>query len=315
MESKKFLITTILMLSLCSCSINKNEFTTKILFDNIIVLSDVTNRIVLEDYKKPVHDTVIISRLLDFYHDQIVRPGKTINPQHIFQFYNINSLKISNCNSINKIDLSSFKNSTEKSSYINSRVPGSSLKDDIYKLKNRISCEYQNTDAGGDILNSLNLILKVNENIKKTDLILDSANDVTKQWRNTIVVFTDGYLEFKGMKKSHYSTHNKIYQIRTLCQSKKISIENVLESNPNLKLEKLNNPAFGESRLFILETFDRSIDRKNGTSNESISDESILRILWSTWAKESGFEEFDYFPYFKNTDEINSRLSNLFKSH
>lgn len=297
---------------LYSCESNDDSRKDKVVFENVILLCDVTNRITNPSYNKPIHDSIILNQILDYFKINIVKPGSSINPQHIISYYNLNPLKKTNCDFVSKIDLNSVPNSMAKAAYVNSKGDGQTLTKDIDLFKRRIECEYGLSDISGDILNSLNTILIQNENVKTAKPSYDSVNDVSKEWRNTILLFTDGYLEFNNMEDSKHSTNGKIDEIRKYCFDNKVSPEKAIELNAKFQFLKIINPAFSNSRLFLLETFDRTIDKTTGVSSLKFSDEYILKALWKNWAKTSGFVEFEYFSFINTKTDILPRIRKLF---
>lgn len=316
MEQKRILVFIFFILIFVSCSDNEIilEKKDKLILHNIIIISDVTNRIT--SWPKPIHDTVIINNLIDYFNQEIIRPGKLTNPRHIIQFYNLNPFSSSNCNGISKIDLLEMKNGIEKSKYVNSKKNGATLNNDLLSLKQTIQCQYKIQDKSGDILNSLNQIFVFNENIKNSQSIYDSILEADQVWENDVFLFTDGYLEFNNMKNSKFSTpSSKIFQIRKLCLQNKKNPSEILDIYPNLKLEPILNKAFNHIKLHILEAYDRGIDKTTGISKEAISDEIILKSLWNKWALESGFPQpITYYSFIKKNQDIKNKIITIFKN-
>jgi hypothetical protein len=317
MEQKRILVFIFFISLFVSCKTNNEiniEKTDKLILHNIIIISDVTNRIT--SWPKPIHDTVIIDNLIDYFNQEIIRPGILTNPRHIIQFYNLNPFKQSNCNGISKIDLFGMRNSIEKSKYVNSKSIGNTLNNDLLNLKETIQCQYKTQDKSGDILNSLNQIFVLDENIMNSQPKYDSILEASQVWENDVFLFTDGYLEFNNMKNSKFSTpSSKIIEIRKLCLQNKKNPTDILDTYPNLKIEPILNKAFNHIKLHILETYDRGIDKTTGISKEAISDEIILKSLWNKWALESGFPQpITYYSFIKKNQDIKNKIITIFKN-
>lgn len=134
-----------LSLFLFSCKIDEEKV--NLTYDNIIIFSDMTNRLDNNLAQNlPTNDTVIINKITDFFVSNCVQPGVKTNDRSSisFSFLNPITYKIKK----SKIDLEEeFPKSTDigkKQAYVNSTCKTKNLKKDIELFKNSIKNVYFN---------------------------------------------------------------------------------------------------------------------------------------------------------------------------
>lgn len=268
----------------------------KLTYQNIIILTDMSNRI--SNKRFPNKDLQRINTIVDFFKKDCVKPGVKTGDRSKILFSTFTK------NNFIEIDIEKFNSSIfEKQSFVNStgKYKNSGLTEMLNKFEDSVSKIYQNESNPGLDLISL-LIEKINnENIVKNNSILPTNNDTTYlMFDNNIYLFTDGYLEYsKSNNQTFYFGENQIQNIRNYCLSNNVDIVNALKSNPKLGLPAYKSPLNKLINLHILETHERDKDVKTlGYKNlPGLRDNEILESVWSKWAKESGFKIFTWEKY------------------
>ncbi len=266
---------------------------TAIHYDNIMVYSDLSSRL-----RSNPNDTVILAQVIDYFIDDCVKPGVKINDRSSILYSRINYHK-SDCPS-KKIDIGTIPDLTSKQKFVNDNSPDGGLTQAIGELRDAIRCNYRERDKDGlDILSLLFLEVNAGYHLKDTVVTLSDERDTILQvYRNHLVLFTDGYLEYATAKgsKDFYFGKKQIEAVRKYCKSKQVTPEEAIRDNPRFRIRPLPSPNNRLVRLYVLETDDRGLNARRGTvlHTGELSDNHILQLVWKDWAERSGFRHFEW---------------------
>lgn len=288
-----------------------------LVYQNIIILSDLSDRIKptingnIPNQQYPPKDTTEIHKILMFFKDMCVMPGKKINDKSSISFSAfsnksiacISSSTFSN-ESIASIDIDTIKDLGPKQQFVNSTNEDEhnnlDYKIDVFKQK--VKCAYDSIQNKGVDLISVTIDKIENKQIIKENRILTNGTDTTFiNYDNHIYIFTDGYLEYKGksVNNQFYFGNPEIYKIRQYCKANNVDIETALKKNNLLCLPPVKNDKNHLINLHILETHERDKNTKLQAyrNPKGLRDNEILEAVWSKWATESGFKSFEWKKY------------------
>ena len=268
----------------------------KLTYQNIIILTDMSNRI--SNKKFPNKDLQRINTIVQFFKNECVKPGEKTGDKSKILFSTFTK------NNTVEIDLEKFNKSIfEKQSFVNStgKYKKSGLVEILRVFEDSVRKIYQKESNPGLDLISL-LIEKINNEslVKKNSVLLSDIDTTQLIFENNIYLFTDGYLEYsKSNNQAYYFGENQIKNIRNYCLLNNIDIKNALKSNPKLGLPAYQSPLNKLINLHILETHERDKDVITlGYKNQpGLRDNEILESVWSKWAEESGFNKFTWEKY------------------
>ena len=288
----KILILSALIVIIISCvaeSENKN-----LTYQNIIILSDMSSRI----KNKPLKDISEIKKIVDFFKNNCVRPGKKIGDRSSISF-----LTFSN-NRINSIDIDKIENLGKKQRFVNStgEYQKSGLIKEIEKFKKEITLSYANTyNKGLDLISILMEKIENKSLIKISKYLSDGIDTTFVNYENHINIFTDGYLEYVNKKSNsqYYFGNTEIEKIRKVCKLNNMSVSEALDFKSILKLPAVTGAKNKFISLHILETHERDKNDKLQTYNhiKGLRDNEILEAVWRRWSVESGFKSLEWVKY------------------
>jgi hypothetical protein len=267
-------------------------------YQNIVIFSDMSSR--TRNTRFPQKDTAAIHQLLLYFKNDCVKPGKKIGDKSSLSFS-----PFSEATGLS-IDLEKFKNLSDKQSFINStgKYKTSGLQSKLVDFETNLKLFYQKVSNPGMDLISL-LIEKIeNKGLLKKDEVLNVNGETTyTHFDNHVYIFTDGYLEYKLKGKltnaQYYFGTPQIEKIRKYCIAKSLNISKALEQNKSLGLPIAESKENQYINLHILETEERDKDVQYFTYShpKGLRDNEILEAVWRKWAKESGFESFEWKKY------------------
>lgn len=273
-------------------------------YQNIIILSDLSDRIEptingnIPNQQYPSKDINEIDKILKFFKDECVKPGKKIGDKSCISFSTFSD------ESIASIDIDKIKDLGAKQQFINStgKYQNSGLKYEIDIFKQNVQNAYDNIRNKGLDLLSVTIDKIENKSIIKNNTVLTNGIDsIFINYDNHIYIFTDGYLEYKGKSANNqfYFGNPEIEKIRQYCKQNNVDIKTALENNSSLSLPPVKNNKNQLINLHILETHERDKDNKLQTYKNptGLRDNEILEVVWRKWATESGFKSFEWKKY------------------
>lgn len=271
------------------CNIPKEE-SVVLYYDNIMIYSDLSNRL-----DNTPNDTMVIYQIANYFITDCVKPGIKVNDRSSINFSRVNMFN-SKC-STSKIDIGEIISLEEKQKYVNDKIYPTNLSNDIKKFKETVACNYLGRDNDGlDILSLLYSEINSGNHIKSSTFLY-GENDTTKIiFYNHLFLFTDGYLEYniKTGNSDFYFGQSQIENIRQYCKLNKVSPEFAIKNNLKFKIRPLISDNNKFVNLYLMETYDRGLNELKGTLKNTgdLSDNNILKLVWKTWANESGFRVF-----------------------
>ena len=273
-------------------------------YQNIIILSDLSDRIEptingnIPNQQYPSKDINEIDKILKFFKDECVKPGKKIGDKSCISFSTFSDEPIAS------IDIDKIKDLGAKQQFINStgKYQNSGLKYEIDIFKQNVQNAYDNIRNKGLDLLSVTIDKIENKSIIKNNTVLTNGIDSTFiNYDNHIYIFTDGYLEYKGKSANNqfYFGNPDIEKIRQYCKQNNVDIKTALENNSSLSLPPVKNNKNQLINLHILETHERDKDNKLQTYKNptGLRDNEILEVVWRKWATESNFKSFEWKKY------------------
>ena len=273
-------------------------------YQNIIILSDLSDRIEptingnIPNQQYPSKDINEIDKILKFFKDECVKPGKKIGDKSCISFSTFSD------ESIASIDIDKIKDLGAKQQFINStgKYQNSGLKYEIDIFKQNVQNAYDNIRNKGLDLLSVTIDKIENKSIIKNNTVLTNGIDsIFINYDNHIYIFTDGYLEYKGKSANNqfYFGNPEIEKIRQYCKQNNVDIKTALENNSSLSLPPVKNNKNQLINLHILETHERDKDNKLQTYKNptGLRDNEILEVVWRKWATESNFKSFEWKKY------------------
>jgi hypothetical protein len=289
---KKSLIIYMVILLFASCgSEPQNKYLT---YQNLVILSDMSSRI----DNKPPKDLDEIHKIVQFFKNECVKPGKKIGDKSSIAFSSFSD-KINA-----SIDLGKIKNLGEKQRFINStgEFHNSGITQKIDDFEQKIKIAYKNTRNNG--LDLISILIEKIENepiVKKETYLTDGVDTTFLNYDNHIYIFTDGYLEYlnKNTNSQFYFGSSEIEKVRQFCKTNNVDIKKALEINSSfcLPVNKSNKNQY--INLHVLETHERDKNDNLQTYKypTGIRDNEILEAVWRKWAIESGFKSFKWKKY------------------
>lgn len=279
---------------LASCSLEEENQNKYLKYQNIVILSDMSSRM----DNKPLKDIDEIHKIVEFFKNECVKPGKKIGDKSSISFSAFSDKTISS------IDIDKIRNLGEKQRFINStgEYQTNGLAKKLNEFEQEVKTAYNNTRNNG--LDLISVLIEKIENepiIKKNNYFTDGIDTTYLEYDNHIYIFTDGYLEYKNESRNNqfYFGTSEIDKVRKYCQANNVSITKALDINSSLGLpaSKSDNNKF--INLHVLETHERDKNDKLQTYlyAKGERDNEILEAVWRKWAMESGFKSFEWKKY------------------
>jgi len=287
-------IITFYSLVLLQFSCNNESENKYLTYQNIVIISDMSSRL----NNKPSKDSEEIHKIVHFFKDDCVKPGKKIGDKSSISFSPFSE------KTVTSIDLDNYKTLVEKQSFINStgKYKNNGLSQKIEDFETKIKETYANTENQGLDLISVLMEKIENEPIIKKDTSFINGRDTTFiKYENHIYIFTDGYLEYQNKKgnSQFYFSDSEIDRVRQFCKSNKVNVLKALEKNKSFCLPAEKSNTYKHINLHILETHER--DKNDQLQSykhpKGIRDNEILKAVWGKWVADSGFKSFDWKKY------------------
>ena len=280
----------IILLSRCGPEPQNNNLT----YQNIEILADLSSRI----DNKPQKDTEEIHKIVEYFKDSCVQPGKKIGDKSSIYFSSFSNKVITS------IDIAEIKNLGDKQQFVNStgKFQHNGLNYKIDEFEKKVKSAYSNVRNNGlDLISILNEKIQNEPIVKKDSYLIDGIDTTYVNYDNHIYIFTDGYLEYlnKNTNNQFYFGSSEIDKIRQYCKENNVDIKTALNKNKSLCLPQTKNNKNQFVNLHVLETHERDKNDKLQTYKYPTGqrDNEILEAVWRKWASESGFKSFDWKKY------------------
>ena len=291
---------------------------------NVMIVPDLSNRIIDDMYPKPVADQQIISSVLDLIYPEILTISRQENQQDIFRisFINEGVIKLYDLNMANlEIDFSKFKSQLNRIDYVIGKA-NPSLDSDLELYKKELEKAYHKAEQatyGADIWSFFN---KVDEYFSK-DIIRSftyEGNEYLEKYKNIMILLTDGYLEAGIYDQNGCQSENTCYFMsgRTIKQFrdafKKSGMDDMKAffEKENYGIVPVKNEALKNLEVLLLEAYDRSLDT-SGNATVFPSDYEIMKLFWEDWMMKSGVKSFEMHQTVSNKNEAIEKIKNFIK--
>lgn len=277
---------------------------------NIILCSDLSNRLSIN--KQGIHDTLLIARFLDDYYPKIYKSSN----RRIGQQDNITVL-LYNGENIDKFDLNTklmninLSKFTDKDriQYLQGKKGGFYL--DKTNFKNEVNKLYSSVVQRVQGADTYNIF---DSKIDRSFLKSDKKKGI---YRNILLLFTDGYIEYGSNhrigNKTYYLDQKLVNEFRLRFKRK---LKKEIPSKQKLKdffdtenygIVPIENIALEELEVFIIGFNDRSLS-KNSNTTLIPRDMDIIKLFWEDWLTKSKVKHFEIHPYFDTTEDFNEKI-------
>jgi hypothetical protein len=311
-----FLVAAFLLLA-CEATQEENQVSdreaTKVVEHlNLIILSDLSNRINDDLYPRQLTDIQIIEAIAGVFPDYIKTGGRLINQKDRMRLRLINKQEIPNFYDYENdlsIDLGEFERQVDRIEYLNGKAE-QTLSLDIKGFQ-EASAEIYNKayekTSGSDIWTFFS------QSFDETYLQLTNPmhnENVQDKARTVIIVLTDGYLEagnygdkFCEGNSCYYLSPSRINSFRKkLQENQNLEIEGLI-AQENFRIKPVKNKHLSEVEILALEFYDRS---KSGNGSASVypTDYQITKALWNDWMENSGVKRSEIYETRESVNDI-----------
>src|SRR5690606_10562182 len=264
-------------------------------YENIVILSDLSSRI----DNKPSKDLNEIKKILEYFKNDCVRPGKKMGDKSSIYFSTF-----SDQDEPHVIDIGSIKDLSKRQQFINStgEYTNTGLDSAIIAFEEQAKIAYANIKNQG--LDLICVLLEKIEHgglIKESTLFRDGIDTTFVKNNNHIYIFTDGSLAYKNMhiNSQFYFGLREVGKVRNYGREHNIDIAAALEKNQALGLPPSSGNKNKYINLHVRETHERDKNDVLQTYKhpKGHRDNEILEAVWKKWAAESGFKSFDWKRY------------------
>ncbi|MFD2902545.1 hypothetical protein [Sphingobacterium anhuiense] len=257
---------------------------------NIIIAPDLSNRINMMKYPKPLHDTLLIREVIDHADDLLKLNDRSSGQSDIYKIDFINR-GILNSSSFDPkkmtIDFSQFgSKQLDRSNYIRKEL--NSDKQEFADEVNRVYDYSLQNQTGADVWNYFNETIKTSLVDVSPQFLNETTNAiVNKKNTNVVLLLTDGYIESANQGKGYKLGPEMIEKIRKAFNaSGKSELQEFIAQDSSYAINKTNFN-LKDANIFIAEMVDRSLD-KYGVSKVQPTDFQIIKVIWEKWLKDSG---------------------------
>lgn len=295
----------------------------EIIHYNITIAPDLSNRLSLKLYPKPVSDTATISALIDDFYPNIATynvskhaaGSRKTNQRDILRLNFINEKFITD-NNLNtsdmEINLKQFETQIERVKYLTNKSD-KTLREDQTKFKRSVSRAVElaeQTPGGADIWSYLNNGINSIQVDTQINVVNIDQNTAKHDYAcNVLILLTDGYIE-AGMKnhsncvgnKCHFLYAETIERFRKAFKASGMTDMQAFFQQEGYGIVPVNNPLLKNLHVLVLELYDRS-KSKHGSVMAHPSDLEILKLFWSDWLTQSGVKSYQLHPIASSREE------------
>ncbi|MFP4090138.1 MAG: hypothetical protein ACLFUB_09415 [Cyclobacteriaceae bacterium] len=291
---------------------------------NVIFAPDLSNRVDPSLYPRSLDDRQILDVLLDNIYPRILNYKRSSNQLDEFSMSFVNQ-KLASAYGVEvdklNIDFGKFGHKQlERIDYIKGRSE-STLEKDVTSFTGEFEKVYSSAvqqTFGADIWTFLNsgvdnLMLK-----SAADPRFFNGKTYVDNYRNVLVLLTDGYLEagLYGSKacpetnRCYYLSKEKVDGFRSaFLKSGEKDMKAFFEKN-NYGIVPVNNPQLQHAEILVLEMYDRSLS-KGGSATVHPSDMEILQLFWTDWLEASGVKRYELRPALSTKEETERVILNF----
>lgn len=285
---------------------------------NILFAPDMSNRVNPQLYKRPLNDADILSIITNDLYPTILRFKRAENQKDKLMIDFINK-ELINQYSVNTdkllIDFGKFGNQNERIDYILERNGvKQTLKKDITDMTiefTRINNLAIKHNVGADIWNYLNQNIDGNRVLSPERPLKFNNNIYENNYRNILILPTDGYIEPDTFNKGYDLSKNTIDSFRkAFLKSEENDMQEFLKKNKKFQLNPVKNEHLKHLEILVMELYDRSLS-KGGSATIHPTDIEIIKLLWTTWLQQSNVERFELHSYASSKNEAEKIILNF----
>jgi hypothetical protein len=329
-RSPRFVLSFLLGLALASCTSNseslnehKDGETIDLTHYNIVFAPDLSNRIDRKMHPRPLNDQQIVHAVLNNIYPTILNHQRSDNQLDKFSVSLVNKKLVNEYDikkSLLSIDFSQFKNQKERIDYIKGRSP-ETMEADIQNFEQefgRIHEVATKNTFGADVWSYLNAGVDNLVVQAEKDPIIFNGTTYRNQYRNVLILLTDGYIEAgiydnKGCPEKnqcYYLSGDRVKQFReAFKKSGERDMQAFFEKN-NYGIVPVNNPYLEDVEILVLEMYDRSLS-KGGSATVHPTDTEILKLFWSDWLEKSKVKRYELRPLMTTEEEVEQVVMNF----
>jgi hypothetical protein len=302
--------------------INSASASKPIVHYNIIIAPDLSNRLLRP---KPVNDGQVVKTVLKNIYPKILKHGKSVNQYDVFSASIISNKLINQYNIKTQdlqIDFSRFElRQMERIQYITGQAADNNLEKDkkkFFQEFTRVANAAAKSTSGADLWTYFNSGIG-------TTLVRDkgpesSFNKVTykSQYRNIMILLTDGYIEAAmfGKKacpsgnKCYYLSGQKVKEFRAAFKRSGMNDMKAFFEKNNYGIIPAQNENLKKLEVLVLQMEDRSL---NNAGNATVypTDMDIMKLFWSDWLSKSEVKKFELRPVLASEAETEKVILNF----
>lgn len=277
---------------------------------NIVFAPDLSNRLNSKLYPRPLTDVEIFQTITENLYPTILRYRRSENQKdklsidfinkRLINQYNVNTEKL-------HIDFGQFKRQNDRIAYILGRNGvKKTLATDVqamlseYKRVNDIASV---NNFGADIWTYLNEGVDEKLSLSAEAPIRFDGTTYINQYRNVLIIPTDGYIEAGIYNKGYDLSKVTIDKFRSAFKkSGESDITSFFNKHKEFRIKPVHNQYLKNVEILVLELYDRSLTR-GGAATVHPTDMEIIKLLWSDWLNNSKVKRFELHPTMNTKDE------------
>lgn len=325
LNSLIFLIAAVIFATGCSKENTKNNTPSQspkpTIHYNIIITADLSNRLTTP---KPVSDQEVVERIIKSIPNIIKHGGRKTNQDDIFSVSILNKKHINQYNidlNLLKIDFSKFEKQIDRIQYITGVSKTKTLEEDrdkFVKEFNRVLTLASTSTSGADVWSYFDK--DIDQTMVLTQVRTENfdGKTYTNQYRNILILLTDGYIEASMygqnacpvLNQCYYLSGTRVKEFRnTYLKDKSKKLKEFFDAN-NYGIIPVKNPYLKDLDILVLQIEDRSLN-KNGNATIYPTDWEIMQIFWSDWLSKSGVKHFDIKPVLSSAEDTEKVIMNF----
>lgn len=285
---------------------------------NILFAPDMSNRVNMQQYKRPLNDVDILSVLTNNLYPSILRFKRLENQKDklkvdfinkgLVNEYQVNTDKL-------MIDFGRFERQNDRINYILERNNvKQTLREDLNDMRTeltRINNLAFDKNFGADIWSYLNQGIDETRILAPETPIKYNGSSYQNTYRNILILLTDGYIEAGIFGKGFDLSENTVKDFRkAFSKSGETSMQDFLNKHKNLYIKPVKNPNLKNLEILVLELYDRSLSPQ-GSATVHPTDMEIMKLLWTNWLQQSNVKKFELHPYAISRDEVEKIILNF----
>lgn len=280
---------------------------------NILMVSDMTNRLELYPTHIKIHDTTIIRLAYNLFGEEIIHTkGRRTGQMDCLAWSTLVPARTGGERLA--IDLSGFDSQLKR---INYTTHTKEMHDDINGILSTVRKTYENrTVKSGDIYSFLEN--ELNEaNVRTGENVTTSfGNKLIRRHDNVVILFSDGYLEYglnqEGGVYNYEWSEEQIRAFRHILNKEGRTVKSDLSDLEQLpRIMKVDNPYLSNIRILCLGFHDRSSSSATGSVRVRPSDRDINMYAWKDWLLRSGVKDVEIHGHLDSEEEVRRVIMNF----